>query len=62
MQAVWLLEGRRRERMTNMFRALELTMKAEASTRKALKNCMFGRGICLILGEVEYLDRLKSWC
>ena len=34
---------------TNMFRALEPTMKAEARTRRALEKCIFERLVALIL-------------
>ena len=34
---------------TNMFRALEPTIKAEASTRRALENCIVEKLVFLVL-------------
>ena len=55
-------EKKTKEWKTNMFRALEPTIKAEASTRRALENCIFNKGICLILGDIDWLGDLESWC
>lgn len=45
-----LVKGRRREWMTDMFRALELRMKAEARTRRAVEKCILERWMFLSLG------------
>ena len=56
---VFVGREKRREGQTNMFRALEPMMKAEASKRRALENCMFDRGVCLKEGDIDFLDDLE---
>ena len=61
MYAVLSVDGRE-ERKTNMLRAMEPTMKVEASTRRALENCIFERRICLNLNDTNFLGDLENWC
>ena len=49
------------KRKTDMLRALEPTMKAEARTRRALEKCIFERENCLIWNDTDCLDDLESW-
>ena len=56
---VFVGREKRREGKTDMFRALEPTMKAEASMRRALENCMFDRGVCLKEGDFDCLGDLE---
>ena len=44
---------------TNMFRALEPTINAEASTRRALENCIVERLVFLVL--VFRFDYIDDW-
>ena len=54
------LAGEGREEETYMFNALEPKTKAEASTRRALEKCMFGRWFVLVLESFECVMCLEG--
>lgn len=48
------------ERKTNMFKALEARMKADASTRKALEKCIAEVRISLAVYDFGCFDNLEG--
>ena len=54
------LGRKKNERKTNMFKALEARMKAEASTRKALEKCISELRISLAVYNFGCFDNLDG--